>query len=233
MLNNIATRLWLLASLVALAGCADGPMPYLLSLNPKLRQQWQADERYQPTLHRQLTEVEALRASSSSLSAEQQRHWSGELRHIIETHDNPLLRAAAIDTLAEFGVPESDEGLRLGMKDSDTTVRRAACSAWGKRGNQEAIRLLSETLGSDTDPDVRIEAARQLGRFQDPIAYQALGLALDDQDPALQHRVVQSLKRASGKDYGNDLEAWQRFVQGQDPGPEYVPSMAERLRNLF
>ena len=218
---------------MALIGCADGPMPYLMSLNPKMRQQWEADEAYQPTLHRQMAEVDALRASAGTLSAAQQRHWSGELTHIVQTHDNPLLRAAAIDTLAEFAVPESNDGLRVGLKDADATVRRAACAAWGRRGDQEAVRLLSETLGSDTDPDVRIEAARALGRFRDPIAYQALGLALGDKDPALQYRAVESLKRSSGKDFGNNLDAWQKFAQGQDPGPEYVPSVAERIRKFF
>lgn len=76
-------------------------------------------------------------------------------------------------------------------------------------------------------------AARELRRFQDPLAYQALGLALQDEDPALQYRAVESLREASGKDYGNDLQAWQQFAQGQDPGPEYSPSVAERLRRLF
>ncbi len=219
--------------LVALLGCADGPWPYLVSMNPKMRQQWESDEAYHPTLHRQLAEVNALRDAASTLTPQQQRHWCGEMQHILSTHTNPLLRAAAIDVLAEFSVPEAAEGLRLGLKDGDSTVRRAACVAWSKRGNQEAIERLSETLGSDTDPDVRIEAARALGQFRDPIAYRALGLALDDKDPALQYRAVESLKQASGKDFGNNLDAWQRFAQGEDPGPEYIPSLAERIRKYF
>jgi hypothetical protein len=231
-----STRLYLLvllATVTALTGCADGPVPYLVSLNPKRRQQWEADEMYQPTLHRQLAEVEALREGAEALSADQQRHWSGELQHIIETHDNALLRGAAVDTLAEFSVTESKEGLRIALKDSDSTVRRAACSAWGKRGDREAVERLSETLGSDTDPDVRISAARELGRFQDPVAYQALSLALEDTDPALRYRSIESLRRSSGKNYGNDLKAWQTFAQGQDAGPEYVPSLAERFHEFF
>ncbi len=223
----------LLASSVLLTGCADGPMPYLMSLNPKMRQQWEADEMYQPTLHRQLAEMAALRESAADLSAAQQRHWSEEMQYILETHDNPLLRAAAVDALAEFAIPESNQGLKIALHDSDSSVRRSACCAWGKRSDQEAVQMLSESLGSDTDIEVRIAAARELGRFRDPVAYQALGLALHDKDPALQYRAVESLKRASGKDYGTDLKAWQTFAQGQDPGPEYVPSLAERVRKIF
>lgn len=208
-------------------------MPYLASLNPRVRKQWEADEAYRPSLHRQLAEVETLRASARQLTAEQQRHWSGELAHIIETHNHPLLRSAAVETLAAFTVPESREGLRVAVRDSNTSVRIAACRSWGAQGGEEAAERLAELLGNDADTDVRIAAARELARFPSPVAYQALGLALDDTDPALQYRAVESLKTASGKNFGNDLSAWQRFAQGEDPGPEYTPSLAERVRELF
>ncbi|MHB8863575.1 MAG: HEAT repeat domain-containing protein [Pirellulaceae bacterium] len=219
--------------LASLAGCADGPVPYLMALNPTMRRQWAADEAYAPTLHRQLAEVEALRGSAKTLSAEQQVHWCGELQHIISTHSNPLLRAACVETLVLFSVPESSEGLRLALQDTDATVRQAACRAWGSRGGQEAMELLAERLGSDSQKDVKLAAARELGRFSDPVAYQALGLALQDGDAALQYRAIESLKQSSRKNFGNNLQAWQQFAQGQDPGPEYSPSLADRVRELF
>lgn len=226
-------RLYPLALLAILGGCAEGPVPYIMSLNPKLRREWEADEMYEPTLHRQLAEVEALRESAADLSAPRQRHWSGELTYILEQNDNPLLRAAAVKALGEFTVPEANEGLRVALTDADAKVRKTACAAWGARGSEEALQRLAETLGTDTDLDVRIAAARELRRFEDPTAYQALGLALQDPDPALQYQAIESLREASGKDYGNDLQAWQRFAQGQDPGPEHSPSVAQRLRELL
>jgi hypothetical protein len=220
-------------ALASLGGCADGPVPYLMSLNPSMRRQWAADEAYKPTLHRQLAEVESLRDSARTLSPEQQVHWCGELQYIISTHANPLLRAACVETLVEFSVPESSEGLRLAMKDADATVRITACRAWGKRGSEQGVELLAERLGSDSDTDVKLAAARELGKFSDPVAYQALGLAIQDGDAALQYRSIESLKQGSGKNYGNNLEAWQKFAQGKDPGPEYSPSVADRVRELF
>jgi hypothetical protein len=217
----------------SLVGCADGPIPYCMSLNPSVRRQWAADELYKPTLHRQLAEVEALRGNAASMSIEQQRHWCGELKHILQSHSNPVLRAACVNALAEFTVPESNEVLSLAMKDADSAVRATACRAWGKRGGKEALELLAASLGSDSDKDVRIAAARELRRFPDRVAYEALALALQDDDPALQYRAVASLKEASGKDYGNNLQAWRQFAEGKDPGPEYTPSMADRVRALF
>jgi hypothetical protein len=229
-------RLYCLCAAVfvaGLVGCADGPMPYCMSLNPSMRRQWKVDEIYKPTLHRQLAEVEALRGNAASMSVEQQRHWCGELKYILQSHSNPVLRAACVDALAEFTVPESNEVLSLAMKDADSAVRTAACRAWGKRGGKEALELLAASLGSDSDKDVRIAAARELRRFSDRVAYEALGLALQDDDPALQYRAVASLKEATGKDYGNNLQAWQQFAEGKDPGPEYTPSVADRVRALF
>jgi hypothetical protein len=216
-----------------LLGCADGPIPYMMALNPSMRRQWEADEAYRPTLHRQLAEVEALRAQARHLPEEQQRHWSGELTFILQSQANPLLRAACVETLAELTVPESNDGLRLAMKDADATVRVAACRAWGSRGGQQGAELLAEVLGSDADIDVRMAAARELGHFSDAVAYQALGLALQTDNPALQYRAVESLKAASGRNYGNDFRAWQEFAEGKDPGPEYTPSLAERVKQLF
>jgi hypothetical protein len=216
-----------------LVGCANGPIPYLMAINPSIRNQWEADEVYEPTLHRQLAEVETVRNSVAGMSAEQQEHWCGELKHIVQTHPNPVLRAACVNTLAEFTVPGANEPLTLAMKDADSAVRIAACRAWGKKGGKEAPELLAVTLGSDSDMDVRIAAARELRRFPDRVAYEALGLALQEDDPALQYRAIESLKEASGKDYGNNLQAWQQFAQGKDPGPEYTPSVADRVRALF
>jgi len=215
-------------------GCANGPVPYLMSLNPKLRRQWEEDERYQPTLHRQLAEVRALRDAESLLSEAEQRHWCGEFKYILEHHENPILRAEAVKTLAVFSVAEANESLQIAMNDADADVRIAACAAWGTRTGQEAMEQLAQALRADADLDVRIAAARELGHFDDRYVHRALGLALEPrEDPALQYRAVESLKRASGRNYGNDLAAWRQFAAGEDPGPEYTPSLAERLHELF
>ncbi len=123
--------------------------------------------------------------------------------------------------------------MQRAAKDTDPSVRRAACRAWGRRGGKQSVEALANTLGSDTDLDVRIAAARELASFSDPIAYQALGLALEDEDPAMKYRAVESLRRASGRDFGNNLDSWRQFAQGSDPGPDTPISVAERIRGMF
>jgi hypothetical protein len=58
----------------------------------------------------------------------------------------------------------------------------------------------------------------------------ALGVALEDPDPAMQYRAVNSLRAISGRDLGNDVQQWRLYVKGQLPEE---PTFAERLRRLF
>jgi hypothetical protein len=80
---------------------------------------------------------------------------------------------------------------------------------------------------------VRIAAARELENFRTPEVIPALGVALDDSDPALQHRAIRSLKVVTGKDFGNSVPAWQQFVRTGEIQASEVPSLAERLREWF
>jgi HEAT repeat protein len=174
-----------------------------------------------------------VRNSAASLTMSEQDHWSREMEYILTTHSNPLLRIEAVKTLAALPTPTATKALQVAAKDDDSGVRIAACRAWARRGGKDGVEALARILGSDTDLDVRITAANELAEFSDPIAYQALGLAIGDEDPALTYRAIQSLREASGRDFGNNLDAWQQFAQGGDPGPDTPISMAERLRGLF
>ena len=120
--------------------------------------------------------------------------------------------------------------LFAGMKDPDPEVRVAICEAWGTRASivtkpirgaqparseeDAATRLLATALSGDTDVNVRLAAARSLGKIKnDPRAVGALGIALKDQDPALQYRAVASLKEISHQDFGNNVVKWQQYVR--------------------
>jgi hypothetical protein len=86
---------------------------------------------------------------------------------------------------------------------------------------------------SDGDLDVRIAAARELGKFEDRAAVQSLGAALDDPDPALQRRAVESLRRISGEDFGNSVPAWRQYVRGEPVDQPEPPSMVQWLLTYF
>jgi HEAT repeat protein len=111
-------------------------------------------------------------------------------------------------------------------------VRLAACEAWGRQPGGQGLPQLVQVLADDQEAEVRLAAARELGRLKDARALVPLTEALADANPALQHGAAESLRAISGRDYGDDVQAWRQYAAtGQAPEPNV--SLAERLRRLF
>ncbi len=220
-----------LLELTALAGCAKGPLWRTGYISPWVRKKWTEDERYGPTLFTRLPAIESLADRAAWMDPAEREQVSREFAEQLRTETNPLVRINLVRALGAFPTETAAEALRTAITDSDSEVRMAACDAWERRGGREALETLAAVVGSDTSLDVRLAATRSLAAFPDPAAVRALGIALDDADPALQYRAVQSLKSASGVDYGTDLTAWRQFVRGETPLPSREPSLVERLRN--
>jgi HEAT repeat protein len=79
---------------------------------------------------------------------------------------------------------------------------------------------------------VRLKALRELGALGSDAAVPALARALEDPDPAIQYRAVGSLKQVSGRDLGDDVNAWRAWAADPNAkGTEW--SIAEGFRRLF
>jgi HEAT repeat protein len=175
----------------------------------------------------------------------EQEKVAAHLAEEIRTEQDPLVRIQIIKTLAAIPNETAAAVLNGGMKDPDPDVRVAVCDGWGSRAAairrlpdgapaepreaDLAARLLAEALTSDTIMDVRLAAARSLAKVKnDPRAVGALGIALKDADPALQFRAVASLKEVSNKDFGNDIEKWQQYVDSVAPSSQPPSVVAGR-----
>ena len=216
-------------TIAAGTGCADGPFG-LARYNPVLRDEWKKDEQYGQTPHQRLEEMQEWAARAPSMPPAEQERIAGQLTQIVQNNSNTILVSQAVRTLAVVPHPAALEGLRLASNHSDANVRVVSCHAWRRRGGEEALDRLTATLNSDTDSDVRIAAARELGGFRDPKVIQALGAALEDGSPALQRRSVESLKSITGKDYGDNVAAWREFVATGEARPAAQVSWTEKLR---
>jgi HEAT repeat protein len=216
-----------------LTGCADGPFGDLAALNPWIRQKWQEDERFGPTFHRRLADLRALKSSAPGLEPDQKEKIAADMGTIIQNDGNPVLRAEAVGVLGELAIPAILPALHVAVNDSDKDVRVAACHAWGRAGAGDALFTLRDVIQRDSDVDVRLAAVSELGKFKDAAAVDALGAALDDLDPAIQHAAVQSLKSSTGLNYGDSVPAWRDYVQGRQPSTPLTPSLVERLTNWW
>jgi len=186
-----------------------------------------------PSPAERIASLRKLAREAPRTDAEEKQRIALELAESIRTEEDPLIRTEIIRTLGAYRGEVSGGVLRAALDDPDIEVRTAACEAWGHRGGAEAASVLGGVLDGDLDTDVRLAAARALGRSKDPAAVAALGRALEDNDPALQYRAVLSLRKVTGENFGNDVSRWQQYVAGQVPKPAEAPSLAERLREML
>lgn len=215
-----------------LAGCAEAPFG-MARLNPMLTKEWEKDEKFGPTIHTKRGELQTLATKAASLPPSEQQRLSTELVGMLREEKNSLLARDMVRTLAEFPTPQSLEGLHLAIEHSDSDVRAVACEAWRKKGGQEGLDALVKALASDTDVDVRIAAARELGHFRKQAAVDSLGNALEDHNPALQFRCVQSLKEITGRNLGDSVSAWRQYVAGGEAKPADTPSWTEKIQSAI
>jgi hypothetical protein len=211
---------------------ATAPLPGCQSLS--WPQMWPFPERELTTYHTPSMRVDALEQfamRSSGVDSPEQRQITDQLARQMQVEPDPLVRRAVVHAIAEFRTPIAQQVLEAGLADGDPAVRVACCQALGRRADAASVASLANSLRTDEDIDVRLAAAEALGKTKSPEAIQALIVALDDRDPALQYAGVQSMKSITGQDYGPDVQTWRQVASGGSPPPQQAPSLADRLRS--
>jgi hypothetical protein len=201
--------------LLAVSGCAGGPPVSPVSW-ASLTSFW-GDDDVQLSLvtpAERVAKLQEISQNAPGMDDQAKVQRVAELATELPNEADPLVREQIVRTLAALSMPQSISALRMALSDSAPTVRVAACRALGQIPAPEAQAALLEALNSDTDIDVR------------------LAVALDDRDPALQYRAMQTLSEVTGQSLGNSVAAWRQYVQGGNVTPGEPASVAQRLRNL-
>ncbi len=159
------------------------------------------------------------------------------------TAPDPLVRQEAVTAAAKISASSQDadqndvhlsKGFDLvkyaAMRDDDPFVRREACRVIASWQKQDSAIVLRHVVRNDADKDVQLQAAQSLAAFDDRETIETLGSLLDHRQPAVRYEAMQSLKVCTKQDYGNNIHRWKQYLNGETPDPEYVPSLAERLR---
>jgi HEAT repeat protein len=150
--------------------------------------------------------------AGESLTSEEQAQLARLVDGALDREPSGWRRSRLVLLLGPHPSPAIAPVLQKGLADPSAQVRIAACQALREQPAERAIASLAGVLSNDAELDVRLEAARSLSVFQQPQAVLALAAALDDSDPAVQFRVMQSLKACSGRELGNDLAEWKQFA---------------------
>lgn len=184
------------------------------------------------TPRKRIEAMKQLQADAGKQSPEQQQRITDDLAKQIQGEQDPLVRRHIIRTMGYFDTPVAGAVIKAAANDSDSSVRIAACEAWGHRGGKEAAEALTGILSSDTDTDVRLAAARAIGQTHDNGAVGNLAEALTDPNPAIQFRIATSLRELSGKDYGTNVNRWRAYAKGESTADPPV-SVAERVKSWW
>ncbi|MFM1902876.1 MAG: hypothetical protein RLZZ440_776 [Planctomycetota bacterium] len=229
MTARIATRTFQLAAVLATllaSGCASWMSQFDAKKAAQERERYGATADYRIKNFR----AEADRARKAD-GARQVEFTKGLTAAVLAEHD-PRVRAAIVTVAAGFDTPAAVAICKGALEDPDARVRMAACEAWRTRGGPEAVALLAARSEADQEIDVRLKALRELGDLGDEGAVPALARALEDPDPAVQFRAVGALKQVSGRDLGDDVNAWRAWAADPEAkGTEWT--IAEGFRRIF
>ena len=210
-MNNRSLQHWLapwivcvVVTVAALVGCATLP--------------WQDNERTSIITPRmRIASINEIGLRAADADAAEQQQLTEQLATQIQTEPDPLVRRAIQESISKLSTPLARDVLIAGLNDDDLDVRLTCCRALGQRSDPSVISVLATALATEDQLDVRLAAIDALGQIKSPQSVAALGKAVNDRDPALQYAGVQALKSVSGKDLGNDVEAWREYAASEQP----------------
>lgn len=221
------------SSVVTICGCQDGPLYALKVANPYFTmREWKRDEELGVTDHQRRQELAKLAETIDTLPEDRQQFWVGHLEQMLEHDESPEMRRLVVQAAGRLDGPDAIRLIEKGLDDASVKVRMEACRSLSKKSGEEATRLLVATIGTDTNQDVKHSAMVALSEHKNQIAIDSLRLALSDRNPATRELAMESLRGATGKNYGDDPEVWIAALDGK-PTEEAPVRLADRVRDLF
>ncbi len=176
-------------------------------------QEVQFDEDSSTTAAGRVRYLESLVERSSELDDAERARLARSMSTELQDGQPKIVKMAILKALGRIESAAGVGGLQTALQDPDGDVRVEACRSLAKINSADAMGLLAGAVQNDQDPDVKLAAVKGLARYRDPRAVQALGVALDDRDPAVQYVAMQSLEKVTGKDLGPDVRQWKEVAQ--------------------
>lgn len=117
---------------------------------------------------------------------------------VIRSHDEPLVRRRAIESIAYLGNETVRDIIANAYANDDAKMRAAAVFAMGRSADPYWKRTVVQELYSP-DPQLRFEAARAIGELEFQAAVPRLVELVDDTDREVQSAAITSLGQIGGK----------------------------------
>lgn len=218
---TLRLSLVLLAVTTVAIGCQTGPR--LAGLNPFYRPERTSFE----TPAQRIDSIRLVARKSTRKDTPEQQAIVRELITKLPNESDPLIRQVVLETAAEFKTPLASKALLVGLSDESPHVREASCRLLAAAPISGAAEALSKLVQGDDSFDVRVAAAKALGRNGG--TRQQLLPVLEDPNPAMQLAGVEAMRSITGQDLGGDVSAYRALARGDAPSTERSTKVANRL----
>ena len=131
------------------------------------------------------------------LPSDRDRMHTAFMSVIDDIHEEPEVRRRAIEAVAGFHTPETEEVIWQAYEDGDPRLRQSAVYAMGRSSDTTWLPLILEEL-EGPDAAIRYEAANACGALGDESAVPHLIRLIDDDDFEVQTSAVQALGSVGG-----------------------------------
>jgi hypothetical protein len=135
---------------------------------------------------------------------------------------SPIVRAAAVRTLAKVNDPKFFPNIAAALKDESPTVRFDAADAFELIIYQPAEGDLQRLALDDENEDVRTAACQALKNYRSDDTYRTLLRCLEDESFTVREASHESLVAMTGVDNGRDPTKW--VADPKQLGKETLPT---------
>ncbi len=112
----------------------------------------------------------------------------------------------AVRAMGRVG-PKAISGIRLAMVDKRPEIRVAAVIAVSRAGDESDRPVLASIVANDPSPEVKVEAARTLGRTRAYTEIESLFQAMDDDDHRVRYAANAAIVKIIGASVDFDAKA--------------------------
>ena len=202
-------------------------------LNPYIQSQWRKDREKAVVYSQRVDEMRLLRRQIVSMPTEEQSYWITQLSNILKNETSPELRRESVLVLQQvMDRQDAVAAVTPLIQDKNDKVRLTVAQTLGTHPNPEAASALMSMAQSDSSRVVQLAATESLGKHPSNEVRQFLASKLEDRSPAMQYQASLALKSITGKNYGGDIDAWKRYLAGNDV-PEPKASLADSMKSVI
>jgi HEAT repeat protein len=220
-------------ALLTSVGCVDGPLFHLKKLNPVIQSQWKKDRELGVVFSQRVEEMQLVKKRFPTMRDDEQAKWVKIIADTIADETSSEIRREGVQALAQVSQrPEALNAIMTLSNDKAEKVRLAVARGLRERPNLESTKTLLTMAKTDKSSNVKLAAIESLGSHRSDDVKEFLTQSLNDRSPGVQRYTAVALKELTGKDLGEDVSQWKRYMAG-DPIENKSVSIAESIQSML